>query len=105
MDLLADMLAHMFKSDARTFHRRLGVLRCFRPENPTGTLLLFCPELISFPHPICSNISVRSRLVSQTDLHAPHHAVCSVHPTQYQVRLSHVILVLHIMSELCLHQL
>ena len=37
MDLLTDMLANMFKSDARTFHRRLGVLRCFRPDNPTGT--------------------------------------------------------------------
>ena len=37
MDLLADMLANMFKSDAITFHRRLGVLRCFRPDNPTGT--------------------------------------------------------------------
>lgn len=36
MDLLSDMLANMFKSDARTFHRRLAVLRCFRPDNPTG---------------------------------------------------------------------
>ncbi|KAL0042382.1 hypothetical protein WJX77_010805 [Trebouxia sp. C0004] len=36
MDLLGDMLDGMFRSDARTFHRRLGVLRCFRPENPTG---------------------------------------------------------------------
>lgn len=36
MDRLADMLANMFKSDALTFHRRLGVLRCFRPDNLTG---------------------------------------------------------------------
>ena len=39
MDLLGDMLDGMFRSDARTFHRRLGVLRCFRPENPTGDAL------------------------------------------------------------------
>ncbi|KAL0041640.1 hypothetical protein WJX79_010316 [Trebouxia sp. C0005] len=36
MDQLGVMLDGMFRSDARTFHRRLGVLRCFRPENPTG---------------------------------------------------------------------
>ena len=36
MDLLAEMLANMFKSDACTFHHRLGVFRCFRPDNPTG---------------------------------------------------------------------
>lgn len=45
MDQLADMLANLFKSDARTFHRRLGVLRCFRPDNPTGA----CPATILSP--------------------------------------------------------
>ena len=36
MDNLENMLGSMFKSDAHNFHRRLGVLRCFRPDNPTG---------------------------------------------------------------------
>ena len=47
MDLLTDMLANMFKSDARTFHRRLGVLRCFRPDNPTGTHPISNTPLVS----------------------------------------------------------
>ena len=49
MDLLGDMLDGMFRSDARTFHRRLGVLRCFRPENPTGDAL----QMATFQVALC----------------------------------------------------
>ena len=68
MDLLTDMLANMFKSDARTFHRRLGVLRCFRPDNPTGT----CPTAIESQASLISSSQhvaqpLRSELMLQTD--------------------------------------
>lgn len=53
MDLLAEMLANMFKSDARTFHRRLGVLRCFRPDNPTGTLPTVFPSTMLPSFALC----------------------------------------------------
>ena len=56
MDLLAEMLANMFKSDARTFHRRLGVLRCFRPDNPTGTLLTRLPSTLLPPFALCPSL-------------------------------------------------
>ena len=36
--MLEDMLVGLFRSDLLAFHRRLGVLRCFRPDNPTGAL-------------------------------------------------------------------
>ena len=47
MDNLENMLVSMFKSDANNFHRRLGVLRCFRPDNPTGAARCYCCHLLS----------------------------------------------------------
>ena len=61
MDLLEDMLDGMFRSDARTFHRRLGVLRCFRPENPTGDALHMFTFQIAFCLSFLPYVSIARR--------------------------------------------
>ncbi len=79
MDLLGDMLDGMFRSDARTFHRRLGVLRCFRPENATGDALHMSTYkncLLPFPPALCLHCR-QANLLAQDVLSTTH--PCSSH--------------------------
>ena len=101
MDLLADMLGSLFKSDGRTFHHRLAVLRCFRPDNPTGNSCLVENACIAVA-PTQTHAPIMNLCTYNAVVKSIFGAECSIASAPCALAFAHVLLEVHI-SHFSLH--